>query len=103
MYNFHKVKNANSKGAKGEDQVWEFENENFIRDKPHLLVNIRRKANEKDNSIQAQFYDLQNKYNELYIYVNHLREDLIKMREDNLILNNKIESLKAYTDEKCKF
>jgi len=103
MYNFHKVKNANSKGTKGEDQVWEFENENFIRDKPHLLVNIKRKANEKDNGIQAQFYDLQNKYNELFIYVKHLQEDLIKVKEDNRILNNMIENLKNYTDEKFKY
>jgi len=103
MYNFHKVKNANSKGTKGEDQVWEFENENFIRDKPHLLVNIKRKANEKDNGIQAQFYDLQNKYNELFIYVKHLQEDLIKVKEDNRILNNMIENLKTYTDEKFKY
>lgn len=103
MYNFHKVKNANSKGVKGEDQIWEFENENFIRDKPHLLVNIKRKANEKDNGIQAQFYDLQNKYNELFIYVKHLQEDLIKVKEDNRILNSMIENLKNYTDEKFKY
>jgi hypothetical protein len=103
MYNFHKVKNANSKGTKGEDPVWEFENENFIRDKPHLLVNIKRKANEKDNGIQAQFYDLQNKYNELFIYVKNLQEDLIRVKEDNCILNNMIENLKNYTDEKFKY
>jgi len=103
MYNFHKVKNANSKGAKGEDQIWEFENENFIRDKPQLLVNIKRKANEKDNGIQAQFYDLQNKYNELFIYVKHLQEDLIRVKEDNRILNSMIENLKTYTDEKFKY
>jgi hypothetical protein len=103
MYNFHKVKNANSKGAKGEDQIWEFENENFIRDKPQLLVNIKRKANEKDNGIQAQFYDLQNKYNELFIYVKHLQEDLLRVKEDNRILNSMIENLKTYTDEKFKY
>jgi len=103
MYNFHKVKNANSKGVKGEDQIWEFENENFIRDKPHLLVNIKRKANEKDNGIQAQFYDLQNKYNELFIYVKHLQEELIKVKDDNRILNSMIEQLKNYTDEKFKY
>jgi len=103
MYNFHKVKNANSKGAKSEDQVWEFENEYFIRDKPQLLGNIKRKANEKDNGIQAQFCELQNKYNELFIYVKHLQEDLIKVKEDNRILNNMIENLKTYTDEKFKY
>ncbi|ORX78197.1 winged helix DNA-binding domain-containing protein, partial [Anaeromyces robustus] len=42
MYNFHKVKNANFKGTKC-DPVWEFENENFIRNKPELLKNIKRK------------------------------------------------------------
>jgi len=103
MYNFHKVKNANSKGTKSEDQIWEFENENFIREKPHLLVNIKRKANEKDNGVQALYYDLQNKYNELIVYIKHLQEDLIKVKEDNRILNNMIEGLKNYTDEKFKY
>jgi len=103
MYNFHKVKNANSKGTKSEEQVWEFENENFIRDKPHLLGNIKRKANEKDNGVQALYYELQSKYNELFIYVKHLQEDLVKVKEDNRILNNMIENLKNYTDEKFKY
>lgn len=102
MYNFHKVKNANSKG-KSENQIWEFENENFIRDKPHLLVNIKRKPNEKDNGVQALYYELQGKYNELLVYFKVLQEELVKVKEDNRILNNMIENLKNYTDEKFKY
>ncbi|ORX83387.1 winged helix DNA-binding domain-containing protein, partial [Anaeromyces robustus] len=48
MYNFHKVRNTNTKISIDDYQSCEFENENFIRDKPYLLTNIKRKINEKD-------------------------------------------------------
>jgi len=103
MYNFHKVKNANTKGTKSEEQVWEFENENFIRDKPHLLINIKRKANEKDNGVQAMYYELQNSYNQLFNYVRHLKEELDTVNKDNQILKNMIDNLKNYTDKRCMY
>jgi len=103
MYNFHKVKNANTKGTKSEEQVWEFENENFIRDKPHLLINIKRKANEKDNGVQAMYYELQNSYNQLFNYVRHLKEELDTVNKDNQILKNMIDNLKNYTDKRFDF
>jgi len=102
MYNFHKVKNANFKGANC-NPVYEFENENFIRDKPYLLNNIKRKVNERDDDIQEQFYDLQKKYSDLYAYVKILQESLFKVIEDNRNLTSMLENLKIYMDKKIDY
>ncbi len=99
MYNFHKVKNNSSKGIKNEENSWEFKNEYFLREKPNLIDNIKRKAN--DNSAQTLFYDLHSRYNELFIYIKYLQEELIKVKDDNRVLNEMIENLRVYTNEKC--
>jgi len=103
MYNFHKVKNANSRGTRGEDKYLEFKNENFIRDKPHLRANIKRKSNEKDNEIQVMYFELQNSYNQLFSYVNNLKQKLEEVDRDNHNLKKMIEILKKYIDKRCMY
>jgi len=100
MYNFHKVKNGGSKGSKGENKYLEFKNENFIRDKPHLRVNIKRKSNEKDNEVQTMYYELQNSYNQLFSYVTHLKQKLEEVDHDNQILKEMVVNLKDYVDKR---
>jgi len=49
MYGFHKV-NKSSPNTKGsENQVWEFFHPKFIRGKPHLIEEIKRKQIENEN------------------------------------------------------
>jgi len=98
MYDFHKVKNADSRG---EDEYLEFKNENFIRDRPDLLVNIKRKFNEKNSEIQAMYFDLQKNYNKLFNYVNNLKQKFEDVDRDNQILKKMIVNLKEYTDKRC--
>lgn len=106
MYGFHKVKNPNSKNLKGEEQIFEFENQYFIRDKPELLHNIKRKASEKENeiqNIQIQFSEMQNKYKKLINYVNQLQEkyDNVEKELNNTkgLLVDMIENSKEYVME----
>jgi len=77
MYNFHKVRNTTSAG---DNESCEFENEYFIRNKPQLLCNIKRKSNEKDTDIKAQFAELRNKYFELFCYFKELQEEFQNLK-----------------------
>lgn len=49
MYGFHKVPSLQQGSLKHEQEmeVWEFENENFVRDHPDLMSNMQRKRGQK--------------------------------------------------------
>lgn len=49
MYGFHKVPSLQQGSLKHEQEMelWEFENENFLRDRPDLMVNMQRKRGHK--------------------------------------------------------
>ncbi|CAO1625953.1 unnamed protein product [Sympodiomycopsis kandeliae] len=49
MYGFHKVPSLQQGSLKHEQEmeVWEFENENFVRDQPDLMSNMQRKRGQK--------------------------------------------------------
>lgn len=54
MYGFHKVPHlqqgtlATSAFGNNESNIWEFSNVNFIRNRPDLLINVRRKIGKED-------------------------------------------------------
>jgi len=100
MYDFHKVKHGTLKGRRGENKYLEFKNENFIRDKPHLRANIKRKSNEKDNEIHVIYCSLQESFNQLFKYTKNLKQKLEEIDRDNQILKKMIEKLKNYTDKR---
>ncbi|ORX42738.1 hypothetical protein BCR36DRAFT_587008 [Piromyces finnis] len=47
MYGFHKVNKSAPKGS--ENQIWEFFHPKFVRGKPHLIEEIKRKQLENEN------------------------------------------------------
>ncbi|PWN17986.1 hypothetical protein BCV69DRAFT_253483, partial [Microstroma glucosiphilum] len=49
MYGFHKVPSLQQGSLKHEQEmeVWEFENDNFVRDQPELMINVQRKPGHK--------------------------------------------------------
>jgi len=63
MYGFHKV-NKSSPSTKGsENQVWEFYHPKFIRGKPHLIEEIKRKQIENENWRSNAILQEQNRVN----------------------------------------
>ncbi|KAI8093045.1 HSF-type DNA-binding-domain-containing protein [Halteromyces radiatus] len=56
MYGFHKV-NKSPRGHRtlAENQIWEFSHSKFIRNRPDLLEEIKRKAMETDTRNQGDF------------------------------------------------
>jgi len=49
MYGFHKVNKNTPSSKNSENQVWEFFHPKFIRGKPHLIEEIKRKQIESEN------------------------------------------------------
>jgi hypothetical protein len=49
MYGFHKVNKSTPSTKGNENQVWEFYHPKFIRGKPHLIEEIKRKQIENEN------------------------------------------------------
>jgi len=63
MYGFHKV-NKSSPSTKGsENQIWEFYHPKFIRGKPHLIEEIKRKQIENENWRSNAILQEQNRVN----------------------------------------
>lgn len=52
MYGFHKVPSLQQGSLRHEQEmeIWEFENENFVRENPELMSNIQRKAKQKGDT-----------------------------------------------------
>ncbi|KAJ1964788.1 hypothetical protein GGI12_001194 [Dipsacomyces acuminosporus] len=83
MYGFHKV-NKSPRGHRtmAENQIWEFSHPKFIRDRPDLLDQIKRKTMESESlrreagDLHANFIMLQVSHTDLVKRVNHLQENL---------------------------
>jgi hypothetical protein len=80
MYGFHKI-NKSPRGSRtlAENQVWEFSHPKFLRDRPELLDEIKRKTldsstGRETTDIQAQFQLSQVQIQELLAQVNSLHE-----------------------------
>ncbi|KAJ2593740.1 hypothetical protein H4R99_006007, partial [Coemansia sp. RSA 1722] len=83
MYGFHKV-NKSPRGHRtmAENQIWEFSHPKFIRDRPDLLEQIKRKTMESESlrreagDLHANFVMLQVSHTDLVKRVHHLQENL---------------------------
>ncbi|KAJ2829611.1 hypothetical protein IWW50_000758 [Coemansia erecta] len=83
MYGFHKV-NKSPRGHRtmAENQIWEFSHPKFIRDRPDLLEQIKRKTMESESlrreagDMHANFVMLQVSHTDLVKRVHHLQENL---------------------------
>ncbi|KAJ1835587.1 hypothetical protein IWW55_005231 [Coemansia sp. RSA 2706] len=83
MYGFHKV-NKSPRGHRtmAENQIWEFSHPKFIRDRPDLLDQIKRKTMESESlrreagDLHANFVMLQVSHTDLVKRVHHLQENL---------------------------
>ncbi|KAJ2080297.1 hypothetical protein H4R24_003172 [Coemansia sp. RSA 988] len=83
MYGFHKV-NKSPRGHRtmAENQIWEFSHPKFIRDRPDLLDQIKRKTMESESlrreagDMHANFVMLQVSHTDLVKRVHHLQENL---------------------------
>ncbi|KAJ2726149.1 hypothetical protein GGI07_000788 [Coemansia sp. Benny D115] len=83
MYGFHKV-NKSPRGHRtmAENQIWEFSHSKFIRDRPDLLEQIKRKTMESESlrreagDLHANFVMLQVSHTDLVKRVHHLQENL---------------------------
>lgn len=87
MYGWHKIQDVNAGSLTQTDEIWQFENPNFIRDREDLLDNIvrnksTREHEEEDTDIKKLLQQLeQMKRNQLLI-----ADDLKRVREDNELL-----------------
>jgi hypothetical protein len=87
MYGWHKIQDVTSGSLTNPDEIWQFENPNFIKDREDLLDNIVRNKPTKDNEdedvdIKHLLEQLeQMKRNQLLI-----SEDLRRVRQDNEML-----------------
>ncbi|KAJ1735403.1 hypothetical protein LPJ61_000567 [Coemansia biformis] len=83
MYGFHKF-NKSPRGHRtmAENQIWEFSHPHFIRDRPDLLEQIKRKTMESESlrretgDLNANFIMLQVSHTDLVKRVHHLQENL---------------------------
>ena len=86
MYGWHKIQDVSAGSLAQTDEVWQFENPNFIKDREDLLDNIVRN---KPGSNDEEEYDIkylleqleQMKHNQLLI-----SDDLRRVRHDNELL-----------------
>ncbi|KAG0168593.1 hypothetical protein DFQ28_000609 [Apophysomyces sp. BC1034] len=82
MYGFHKV-NKSPRGHRtlAENQIWEFSHPKFLRNRPELLDDIKRKAMESDNTrretgdLQAHMSMLQASQSEMMQQIGSLFEN----------------------------
>lgn len=87
MYGWHKIQDATSGSLANTDEIWQFENPNFIKDREDLLDNIIRnkptkETEEEEVDIKYMMTQLeQMKRNQLLI-----SEDLRRIRQDNEML-----------------
>ncbi|KAK6455609.1 HSF-type DNA-binding-domain-containing protein [Scheffersomyces xylosifermentans] len=99
MYGWHKVQDINSgtlnqgKTDKGIEEVWQFENPNFIRDREDLLDKIIRNKsstseNEGADSSSVNFQIILNELDQIKMNQLAIGEDLRRIRKDNKTLWN---------------
>ncbi|KAJ2763593.1 hypothetical protein IWQ57_005521, partial [Coemansia nantahalensis] len=83
MYGFHKV-NKSPRGHRtmAENQIWEFSHPKFVRDRPDLLDQIKRKTMESETlrreagDMHTNYVMLQVSHTDLVKRVHHLQESL---------------------------
>ncbi|KAI9209043.1 HSF-type DNA-binding-domain-containing protein [Polychytrium aggregatum] len=81
MYGFHKVnKSPRGSRALAENQVWEFSHPKFLRDRPDLLDEIKRKTIESETlrretgDIQAQMQMMQVQQSDMIQQLQHMQD-----------------------------
>ncbi|KAG1074136.1 hypothetical protein G6F42_025735 [Rhizopus arrhizus] len=83
MYGFHKV-NKSPRGHRtlAENQIWEFSHSKFLRNRPDLLDEIKRKALESEsvrrdtNDISSHMAMMQMSQSDMMQQISHLQENL---------------------------
>ncbi|GMM30304.1 stress-responsive transcription factor [Martiniozyma asiatica (nom. inval.)] len=83
MYGWHKVQDVNSGALHGEE-IWQFENHNFIRDKEYLLDNIVRNKPKDDDEVDIK--GLLGQLEQMKKNQRLIAEDLRRVRQDNEML-----------------
>jgi lipopolysaccharide export LptBFGC system permease protein LptF len=99
MYGFHKV-NKSPRGHRtlAENQIWEFSHTKFIRNRPDLLDEIKRKALESDsnkrdtNDINSQMVMMQMSQSDMMQQIAQLQEGLNQVIHE-LTETKKIQSI----------
>ncbi|KAI8331105.1 HSF-type DNA-binding-domain-containing protein [Blakeslea trispora] len=99
MYGFHKV-NKSPRGHRtlAENQIWEFSHPKFLRNRPDLLDDIKRKSMEPDGvrrdtgDLQHHVSLLQNSQSEMIQQIQHLYENFSQVIKELEVTKQKQES-----------
>ncbi|KAI8972754.1 HSF-type DNA-binding-domain-containing protein [Pilobolus umbonatus] len=103
MYGFHKV-NKSPRGHRtlAENQIWEFSHEKFLRNRPDLLDEIKRKSMEPDSArrdngdLQGHIAMLQNSQSEMIQQIQHLYDNFSEVIKE-------LEETKQKQDKQMQF
>ncbi|CEP14950.1 hypothetical protein [Parasitella parasitica] len=109
MYGFHKV-NKSPRGHRtlAENQIWEFSHSRFLRDRPDLLDEIKRKTMESDTvrretdlhahmaMLQVSQSDMLQQINQLYDTFSQIVKELHETKQKQEHHNNLVESVLSY-------
>lgn len=110
MYGFHKV-NKSPRGSRtlAENQVWEFSHPKFLRDRPHLVDEIKRKSVETETfrreagDIHAQLQmlhlnqaDMMQQMQRMQDNFNHLARELLESRRKQAIQQQMMKNMMEF-------
>ncbi|PRT56978.1 Heat shock transcription factor [Wickerhamiella sorbophila] len=91
MYGWHKVQDVNSGSMHSNDEHWQFQSPNFIKDREDLLDNIVRnkgKHSEEDEEQQLELSKVLSELEQIKSRQIAIGEDLSRIQSDNELLWN---------------
>ncbi|VEU24123.1 DEKNAAC105310 [Brettanomyces naardenensis] len=87
MYGWHKIQDVNSGSLMQGDEVWQFENPNFVRDREDLLDNIvRNKPAKETEDEDLDINSLLSQLEAMRKSQKMIEDDLRRVRQDNEML-----------------
>ncbi|KAH3666913.1 hypothetical protein OGAPHI_003363 [Ogataea philodendri] len=86
MYGWHKIQDVNSGSLAQSEEVWQFENPNFIRGKENLLDNIVRNRSSKDDEDEVDIGTLMAELETMKQKQRMIADDLRRLVQDNELL-----------------
>ncbi|KAI7904254.1 HSF-type DNA-binding-domain-containing protein [Cokeromyces recurvatus] len=104
MYGFHKV-NKSPRGHRtlAENQIWEFSHPKFLRNRPDLLDDIKRKSMEVDNNARRETSDLQNHIAMLQASQSEMIQQIRHLYENFTEVLKELEVTKQKQDNQMQF